>query len=175
MPSDPIGAFVDEFTDPAARNLIRYMTCHQVQAVAGLLTEHGQPETGQQWIDRHLLHCDRQRPYAAHDTSHDRDPGEPVTVDDAIGRDEQSYTYHRVAVTGRHTIRARIKRDLHASQSYARAEVLTPELTWTVLAETTPSNWLESTPSPYNRSLDVIAALGPLTDLLLTRAGAILP
>ncbi|GAA2822453.1 hypothetical protein [Saccharopolyspora taberi] len=174
MNSDPIGAFVDEFTAPAARNLIRHMTCHQIQAVAGMLTEHGQPESAQQWIDHHLLYCDQERPYSAHDTRHN-DEGELATIDDAIGHDGQSYSYHRVVTTGDHTVRARIKRHVHTFQSYAVAEVLTPALTWTALAETTPSNWFEETPSPYDRSLDVIAALGPLAALLLTRARTILP
>ncbi|WP_194909614.1 hypothetical protein [Catenulispora rubra] len=47
----------------------------------------------------------------------------------------------RVWHCGDHTIRARVAHDSYRQQSYAVAEVLTPNMTWTEICETPPEDF----------------------------------
>jgi hypothetical protein len=69
-----------------------------------------------------------------------------------------------------HTIRVQVHRDSYRAQSYARVEVLTPDLTWTTLATTPAGDWHPAT--PYLGATQ--AALQPTADALVSRAGRIL-
>ncbi|MET8846007.1 hypothetical protein [Amycolatopsis sp. NPDC004625] len=95
------------------------------------------------------------------------------------GRDEVTsaspncYHHTRVVEFAGHTLRARVERGYYITQSFAVAEVLTEQMTWTSLAADAPGNWWHETPPP---SADVRAAtaLGALTERLLNRAAEVL-
>jgi hypothetical protein len=93
--------------------------------------------------------------------------------DEATGATATSYHHTRVVEFAGRTLRARVERDYYINQSFAVAEVLSDQMTWTSLAADAPSNWWHGTPRP---SADVHAAtaLGPLTERLLSRAAEIL-
>jgi hypothetical protein len=78
--------------------------------------------------------------------------GEPdrlAVVDTQPGTYSQGYTYTLVAKTRdeQHTVRARIRVDFYARQSYAIAEVLSSQRTWTNLVDLPPSEWTDDLPS----------------------------
>ncbi len=70
-----------------------------------------------------------------------------------------------------HTIRVRVKRNAYVHQSHAIAEVLTPAMTWTTLADQPPSLWWPDTPYRTKATVD---ALRPVAEAVLQRALAIL-
>ncbi len=76
-----------------------------------------------------------------------------------------------VCRAGEHTVRVRVRRDHYAHQSHAIAEVLTPALTWTVLAHQPTSLWWRDTPNVTRPSA---SALQPVADAALGRALAVL-
>lgn len=47
-----------------------------------------------------------------------------------------------------YTVRVRVHRDFYLHQSWAIADVLTPDLTWTELATAPPSDWHPGTHTP---------------------------
>jgi hypothetical protein len=68
-----------------------------------------------------------------------------------------------------HTLRVRVYRDSYAFQSTATVEVLTPALTWTVLADQPPEDWWRDTNHTASR-----ASLSAVADRLINRARTIL-
>jgi hypothetical protein len=100
-------------------------------------------------------------------------PGEPapVLVDETFhtsryGCYELTRAYH---VDG-HVLRVRVYRDFYARQSYAVAEILTPQHTWTVVATAPGTQWHHTTPSITPDA----SPLTPVADDLLRRASRIL-
>lgn len=69
---------------------------------------------------------------------------------------------------GDYTVRARIAHDTYRRQSYAVAEVLTPELTWTQLCEESAKDFHNYTNPPAASQLCILA------NQLMRRACAIL-
>ena len=103
-------------------------------------------------------------------------PGRPAApaVDESFGTTGQGYHLTRIHHVGNHTLRVDIHRDSYARQSHAVAELLTPALTWTLLASEPPSGWHETSPSPYGTPPPTAGALYPLAERLLRRATTIL-
>lgn len=93
--------------------------------------------------------------------------------DEATGATPTSYHHTRVVEFAGRTIRARVERDYYINQSFAVAEVLSDQMTWTSLAADAPSNWWHDTPRP-SADVPAAAALGALTERLLGRAVEIL-
>lgn len=60
-------------------------------------------------------------------------------------RGQGSYTVVRFYWNTRRVLRITVTRDAYCHQSGARAEVLTPALTWTRLVDDPPSRWYEQT------------------------------
>ena len=74
-----------------------------------------------------------------------------------------------------HAVRVRVHRDFYPHQSWATAEVLTPQLTWTELATTPASDWHPSTPATVGTaSSDGPDYLRPVADHLTQRAQRLL-
>lgn len=80
---------------------------------------------------------------------------------------------YRDPVSGR-KIRATVHRDEYDTQSSARADVLTPALTWTELATFSPLFWHASASSAGNYPEAVVESLGWIADDLARRAQRIL-
>jgi hypothetical protein len=97
-----------------------------------------------------------------------------VIVDESFATTAQSYQLTRIHHVGDYTLRVDIKRDHYLAQSYAVVQVLTPALTWTTLAADPPSNWHQTSPSPYEPTKPGPQALHPLADELARRATTIL-
>lgn len=96
-------------------------------------------------------------------------------IDSTIGRTTNdgpsiTRTYH----VGQHTVRVRIARDFYLTQSHALAEVLTPQLTWTVLCEQPPHHFFDQTALHGPRAADTQTLLLNLADELANRAARIL-
>jgi hypothetical protein len=68
------------------------------------------------------------------------------TFDSQDGKYSLTEVHHAGSGQCRHTIRVRVQRDHYERQSVACAEVLTPELTWTVLVTTPAGDWYPATP-----------------------------
>jgi hypothetical protein len=94
-----------------------------------------------------------------------------VIVDEAFNpnRGRGCYQLNRVHHVDGHTLRVRVYRDSYQVQSTATVGVLTPELTWTVLADQPPEDWWHTTEQAANRT-----ALTAVADRLVDRARAIL-
>jgi hypothetical protein len=60
--------------------------------------------------------------------------------DEATGATATSYHHTRVVEFAGRTLRARVERDYYINQSFAVAEVLSDQMTWTSLAADAPSN-----------------------------------
>src|SRR5260370_23579210 len=84
---------------------------------------------------------------------------EPQISDESAGQSGQGYSLTRVYTIGGDVVRCRIERDYYASQSFAVAEVLAADRTWTVLVTHPASAWHGSTAV---RSPDGANALGAL-------------
>lgn len=98
----------------------------------------------------------------AHDTT---------IVEANYGNGRQDYSLDVIATTGPDTIRVRIKVDSYVQQSYAVAEVLAADNTWTDLLDEPASDWHLTAPSYATRS-DAVkrATVSELADRLLYRA-----
>ena len=93
-------------------------------------------------------------------------------VDTVFAQNGQgSYRLTRVHHVLGYVVRIAVERDYYARQSHARVEVLTPQLTWTPLAYTPPTEWHPHTPL---RHADA-GTLAPIADQLLERVRRILP
>jgi hypothetical protein len=96
-------------------------------------------------------------------------PAHATILDDSYSPPRRGCTsLTRTYQLGRHVIRVQVHRDSHDFQSYATADVLTPGLTWTRLAEQPPAYWHAATASGGQ---DVLAAVA---DALRTRVQTIL-
>jgi hypothetical protein len=93
-----------------------------------------------------------------------------MLADESFGTTGQGYTLTRVHQENALRIRISIRRDFYLHQSSAVAEVLTPALTWTRIAEHPPSQWHSSTPHRAGTP----APLTRIAEQLLERALAIL-
>ncbi|MFF0172905.1 hypothetical protein [Micromonospora profundi] len=78
-----------------------------------------------------------------------------------------TYELTRVHHSDGYVLRVRVYRDSYAKQSTAVAEVLTPLLTWTIIASSPGGGWHRTTPDA--------APLIPVADEVLQRARRILP
>lgn len=96
-------------------------------------------------------------------------------IETTIGRttnDGPSIT--RIYHVGQHTVRVRIARDFYPTQSHALAEVLTPQLTWTVLCEQPPQHFFDQTALNGPKAATTEELLLNLADELANRAARIL-
>ena len=97
-----------------------------------------------------------------------------VTIDEDFGvHRASSYSYTRTVHLGPHTVRVRVKRSLDSDNSWAVAEILSADLTWTDLATTHGDRWYEHTAEPYG--VEPKAELGDVADDLIRRVTAIIP
>jgi len=97
-----------------------------------------------------------------------------VTVDEDFGVHRDScYTCTRIVHLGPYTVQARVKRGFLAEDSWAVAEILSADLTWTVLVHSHSDHWFEHTAEPYG--VDAKAELNAIADDLIRRAAAIIP
>jgi hypothetical protein len=87
------------------------------------------------------------------------------------GQTGQGYCLTRVYKICGDVVRVRIERDAYLRQSFAVAEVLAADRTWTALVTNPASNWHGSTPS---HASEVPEVLGFLADGLAIRATTIL-
>ena len=96
-------------------------------------------------------------------------------VEANYGTGRQDYSLTVIAVTGPDTIRVRIKVDSYTQQSYAVAEVLAADNTWTDLLDEPAGDWHPFAPSYATRS-DAVkrATVEELADRLLYRAATVL-
>ena len=70
-----------------------------------------------------------------------------MIVDESFDpRPEGDYTLTRIHHIDGHVLRVQVRRNSHLEQSYGVVEVLTPDLTWTVIAEAPPAGWHHATP-----------------------------
>ncbi|TQS42827.1 hypothetical protein [Cryptosporangium phraense] len=99
--------------------------------------------------------------------------GDDATIVDAVFAQtrEGCYRLTRVHHIAGRVLRVDVDRDYYPFQSHARAEILAPSLTWTVLAYVPPAEWHRQTPV---RHADA-GTLAPIANLLLERALRILP
>lgn len=98
-----------------------------------------------------------------------------IEVDTTIGRTtNDGPRITRIYLSGQHTVRVRIARDFYQIQSYAQAEVLTQELTWTVLCEQPPQQFFDQSPLHGPNAAATEAFLLTLADDLARRAAQIL-
>ncbi|MFI9643533.1 hypothetical protein ACIG87_26360 [Micromonospora sp. NPDC051925] len=94
-----------------------------------------------------------------------------TVVDRSFGERGGGYDLTEIRRTGSgHRLRVRIHRDPYPRQSHALVEVLTPAMTWTVLADESPSAWHSAT--PYRSTSPT--PLENLAERLFQRAVAIL-
>ncbi|MEV7984346.1 hypothetical protein [Micromonospora sp. NPDC085948] len=82
-----------------------------------------------------------------------------------------SYELTRVHHTDGYVPRVRVYRDSYAKQSTAVAEVLTPLVTWTIIASSPGHGWHRTTPTTSPDATPLI----PVADEVLQRARRILP
>ena len=94
-----------------------------------------------------------------------------MIIDESFGYDGYSYELIRLYLAEGRIVRVRVRRHADQQQSLAVADVLTPVLTWTELAEAPASSWHEATPP---RRAATAGVLAPIADRLLTRAAVIL-
>lgn len=96
-------------------------------------------------------------------------------IDTTMGRttnDGPSIT--RIYHCGQRTVRVRFARDFYVTQSYALAEVLTPQLTWTTLCEQPRQHFFDQITLHGPEAADGEAFLLALADELAQRAARIL-
>lgn len=97
-----------------------------------------------------------------------------TTVDEDFGVNRgSSYTYTRTVHLGPHTVQVRVKRSLLPDDSWAVAEILSADLTWTALAHSHSDHWFEHTDEPYG--VNAKAELNEIADDLIGRVTAIMP
>jgi hypothetical protein len=95
-------------------------------------------------------------------------------IDTTIGRTtNDGPRITRIYHCGQHTVRVRIARDFYQTQSHALAEVLTQELTWTMLCEQPPQQFFDQTPL-HGPNAATETFLLTLADDLARRAARIL-
>ncbi|WP_435204968.1 hypothetical protein [Micromonospora sp. bgisy143] len=82
-----------------------------------------------------------------------------------------NYELARVQHADGYVLRVRVHRDSYAKQSTAVAEVLTPLLTWTIIASSPGGDWHRKTPATSSDTTPLI----PVADEVLQRARRILP
>ena len=96
------------------------------------------------------------------------------TVDEDFGVNRgTSYSYIRTVHLGPYTVQVRVQRGLVREDSYAVAELLSADLTWTALAHSHGDRWFEHTNEPYD--VDAKAELNEVADDLIRRVTAIMP
>ncbi|WKU03432.1 hypothetical protein [Micromonospora sp. HUAS LYJ1] len=101
----------------------------------------------------------------------DTTPQNLTVVDRSFGERGGGYDLTEIRRTGGgHRLRVRIHRDPYPRQSHALVEVLTPAMTWTVLADEPISAWYPAT--PYHSTTPT--PLEKLAERLFRRAAAIL-
>jgi hypothetical protein len=93
-----------------------------------------------------------------------------MIIDESFGNDGQAYQLTRVYQAEGRILRVRVHRDHYLQQSWATAQVLTPVLTWTDLAEAPASGWHPGTPTRSATG----AVLAAVADWLAARASTIL-
>lgn len=95
----------------------------------------------------------------------------PRLIDESAAQTGQGYHLTRVYEISGEVVRVRIERDAYPHQSFAVAEVLSADRTWTNLASNPVDTWRGSTPASTG---DVPKALGSLASDLAIRAATIL-
>lgn len=96
-----------------------------------------------------------------------------IIVDERLTSGPGGYTLTQVRHTAGHTLRVRIRRDHYSDRSYALVEVLTPGLTWTVLAGESATAWHALLPAAAAAALTT-GHLQVLANQLIHRAVTIL-
>ena len=97
-----------------------------------------------------------------------------ATVDEDFGVNRgSSYSYIRTVHLGPYTVQVRVQRGLVPEDSYAVAELLSADLTWTALAHSHGDRWFEHTNEPCD--VDAKAELNEVADDLIRRVTAIMP
>jgi hypothetical protein len=86
---------------------------------------------------------------------------------------QHDYRYTRVVETAGRVVRVRVRRDNYPHQSFAVAEVLADDMTWTHLAAEAPNNWVHTTPRP-TPMIHAATQLGEIAEHLVNRAAEIL-
>ena len=95
-----------------------------------------------------------------------------ATVDEDFGVDSgSSYFYRRTVHLGQYTVRARVRRGGRSDDSWAVAEILNADLTWTELASSDGSRWYKHT-AQYN--VNPKDELDKVADDLIQRVMAII-
>jgi hypothetical protein len=99
----------------------------------------------------------------------------PVIIerDESAGVTQDDYEYTRVVETAGRIVRVRVRRNYYPHQSYAVAEVLADDMTWTQLAVEPRNNWVHDTPRPCPM-IHAASELGATADHLVHRAAEIL-
>ncbi|MFE5565042.1 hypothetical protein ACFQ68_08625 [Amycolatopsis japonica] len=97
----------------------------------------------------------------------------PVGLDDSTSWDLHGYSLTRVVRNGPYRVRVQVYRDSYVFQSYAVAEVLADNMTWTPLASEDPMTWFDSTARPSG-PVHVDTELGDIAENLVHRAAHIL-
>lgn len=101
-------------------------------------------------------------------------PADYVVIDEAAAPYSQGYTLHRTLRTSAgDKVRINIRRDSHAVQSWARAEVLNADMKWTTLADDAVVFWHPFTPYTSHKD-EITGLLAEVADGLTRRALAIL-
>ena len=75
-------------------------------------------------------------------------------VDETFATGSQSHTLTTVLHMHGQVVRITVKRDTYKMQSYATAELLNTEKTWTTLVTEPASDWYDQVPSYYARNAD---------------------
>lgn len=106
---------------------------------------------------------------------------ETELLEETPGLTRSGYTLTRLVKIGEHKARIRINRDHYQHQSYAVAEVFTPEHTWTLVITSPPSQWhdrmprLTNDPATHDTAHDTVrGALGSIADDLTNRTVTLL-
>ncbi|GGN23826.1 hypothetical protein GCM10011609_76910 [Lentzea pudingi] len=99
---------------------------------------------------------------------------QPVTVDEDFDVNSgSSYSYTRTVHLGPYTVQMRVQRSIRPHDSWAVAEILSADLTWTALAHTHSDRWFEHTTEPYG--VNAKDELNEIADDLIRRVIAIIP
>ncbi|MBB5157443.1 hypothetical protein [Saccharopolyspora phatthalungensis] len=94
-----------------------------------------------------------------------------MITDETTTGNNHTYVYIRTVRTPTgSTVRATVHRDFYPHQSFALAQVLTHDMTWTDLTFEPPEQWWDTTPVPRDKHLDTVAELAPIAEKLIDRA-----